>query len=119
MVRERCECGRETTLPRGVLGRTDEMMKIKGVKFWPSQIGTILREFLDYRDRYRIRVRSKAGVDWLELMTEGDESAKGRTEELSRRLKQETLLAFDKIEIVEKLEQGPLVIDEREGRTFK
>jgi hypothetical protein len=58
------------------------------------------------------------GVDRLELVVEGSESAKDKADDLSRRLKQETLLAFDKIELVEKLEEGPLVIDEREGRTF-
>jgi len=94
------------------------MMKIKGVKFWPSQIGNILREFLDYGNRYRVVVRSKLGVDRLELVVEGSESGRDKSDDLSRRLKQETLLAFDKIEIVEKLEQGPLVIDQREGRTF-
>jgi phenylacetate-CoA ligase len=118
MIKEKCKCGREITLPKGVLGRTDEMLKIKGVKFWPSQIGNILREFPEYKGRYRVVVRSKMGVDKLELMVEGNESAKDRADDLSRRLKQETLLAFDKIEIVEKLEEGPLVLDEREGRTF-
>ena len=118
MIRDKCKCGKEMTLPKGVVGRTDEMLKIKGVKFWPSQIGNVLREFLDYRDRYRVVVRSQLGVDRLELVVEGSESGREKTDDLSRRLKQETLLAFDKIEIVEKLEQGPLVIDERKGRTF-
>jgi phenylacetate-CoA ligase len=118
MIQERCPCGREMTLPKGVLGRTDEMLKIKGVKFWPSQIGNILREFQEYKERYRVVVRSKMGVDRLQLMVEGSESGKDKADNLSRRLKQETLLAFDEIEIMEKLEEGPLVIDEREGRTF-
>jgi phenylacetate-CoA ligase len=118
MIREKCKCGREISLPKGVIGRTDEMLKIKGVKFWPSQVGNILREFPEYKDRYRVVVRSELGVDRLELIVEGSESEKDKANELSKRLKQETLLAFDRIEIVEKWEEGPLVIDEREGRTF-
>ena len=118
MITGKCHCGREMTLPKGVIGRTDEMLKVKGVKFWPSQLGNILREFPECKDRYRVRVRSETGVDRLEMMVEGNESAKRRIEELSSRLKQETLLAFDKIEIVEKLEEGPRVVDERKGRTF-
>jgi phenylacetate-CoA ligase len=117
MVKEKCRCGREMTLPKGVIGRTDEMLKIKGVKFWPSQIRNILREFPVYRDRYRVVVRSRLGVDELELVVEGSEPSKDR-DDLSTRLKQETLLTFDKIEIVEKLQDGPLVTDEREGRAF-
>ncbi len=118
MIKEKCKCGRKLTLPKGVLGRTDEMLKIKGVKFWPSQVGNILREFPEYKDRYRVVVRSKLGVDELELVVEGSESGKDKADELLKRLKQETLLAFDKIEIAEKWEEGPLVIDKREGRTF-
>jgi len=117
-TKEKCKCGREITLPKGVIGRTDEMLKIKGVKFWPTQVGNILREFPEYRDKYRISVSSKLGVDRLELMVEGSESGKDKADDLSRRLKQETLLAFDKIEIVEKLEEGPRVVDERKGRAF-
>ena len=65
------------TLPKGVLGRTDEMLKIKGVKFWPSQIGNILREFQEYKERYRVVVRSRMGVDRLHgLMVEGSEIRK-------------------------------------------
>jgi phenylacetate-CoA ligase len=118
MEMKKCPCGRELTLPRSVIGRTDEMLKIKGVKFWPSQIGNILREFPECGDRYRVVVRSTSGVDRLELVIEGNKSAKDKVDDLSRGLKQETLLAFDKIEIVDKLEEGPQVVDERKGRTF-
>jgi phenylacetate-CoA ligase len=118
MIREKCKCGREITLPRGVLGRTDEMLKVKGVKFWPSQVRNILREFPECKERYRIGVRSVKGVDSLEITVEGGEFPKHKIEELSKRLKQETLLTFDNVKILEKLEEGPLVIDEREGRRF-
>jgi phenylacetate-CoA ligase len=115
---EKCECGKEITLPKSVFGRTDEMLKIKGVKFWPSQIGTILQGFPEYRNKYRVFIRSPKGVDMLELIVEGSEAAKNQKDDLLRRLKQETLVAFNKVEIVEKLEEGPVVVDEREGRSF-
>src|SRR4030042_1819080 len=118
MIKGECKCGREMTLPKGVIGRTDEMLKIKGVKFWPSQVGNVLREFPECKDRYRIGVRSIKGGDNLETTVEGGEMSKDKIEELSKRLKQETLVAFDKIRVVEKLEEGPLVIDERKGRRF-
>jgi len=105
-------------LPRSVFGRTDEMLKIKGVKFWPSQIGTILRGFPEFTTRYRVLVTAKEGVDFLELIIQGDEEEKAKIDELSKRLKQKTLLAFNKIVIVNELEGGPVVVDKREGRTF-
>lgn len=118
MVKEKCPCGRELTLPKGILGRTDEMLKVKGVKFWPSQVQTILRAFSEFTGRYRLKVSSSLGTDRLELLVEGLETARGKIEELSKRLKQETLIAFDQIEVLQKLEDGPLVVDEREGRVF-
>ena len=118
MEKKRCNCGREITLPKSVFGRTDEMLKIKGVKFWPSQINTILREFPGLTNRYRVLITAKKGVDYLELVIEGSEKTENTIDELSKRLKQETLLAFNKIVIVDELEQGPMVVDEREGRSF-
>jgi phenylacetate-CoA ligase len=118
MERKLCKCGREITLPKSVFGRTDEMLKIKGVKFWPSQISTILRGFPEFTNRYRVLVTTKEGVDFLELTIEGAREAKNRIDELSIKLKQETLLAFNKLVIVDKLEEEPMVVDEREGRTF-
>ena len=118
MKREKCQCGREITLPKGVFGRTDEILKIKGVKFWPSQVGTILRGFPEFENRYRIFVKTKKGVDFLELIVEGHEGAETRVGELSKKLKQETLLAFNKVTVVNKLDEGSMVVDEREGRTF-
>ena len=118
MEKRRCECRKELTLPRGVIGRTDEMLKIKGVKFWPSQIGTLLRGFPECTGRYRVEVGTAGGVDRLELILEGRGVSENRRETLSRRLKQETLVSFDRIEILEKVEDGQQVIDRRDGRTF-
>lgn len=118
LEKKRCECGREFTLPKSIFGRTDEMLKIKGVKFWPSQISGILRSFPGLGNRYRVVVGTKKGVDFLELKVEGDLKKENNLEELSMQLKRETLLAFNDIEVVAKLEEGPLMVDEREGREF-
>jgi phenylacetate-CoA ligase len=118
MMESACGCGRRMTLPRSVFGRTDEMLKIKGVKFWPSQVGTILREFSDLTGKYRIFVKEEDGVDVLALKAEKRISADPPGEGLGRRLKQETLLAFNRIDIVDALEEGPTIVDERKGRVF-
>ncbi len=118
MAEKTCVCGRQWTLPKSVFGRTDEMLKIKGVKFWPSQISGILKEFPQLANPYRVVVREKNGVDHLELHLQGNPSAKDPLERLLARLKQETLLAFNDIRITEELEKGPLVVDQRKGRTF-
>lgn len=118
LEKKSCECGRVFTLPKSVFGRTDEMLKIKGVKFWPSQISGILRSFPELTGRYQVAVRTEGGVDFLRLTVEGNDASSLDTETLSRRLKLETLVVFNDIRTVNQLEEGPAVIDERKGRRF-
>jgi len=114
---EACACGRSLTMPKGILGRTDEMLKIKGVKFWPSQIGPILQSLPGAGKNYRVIVSNPKGVDRLTLLIEGREGQLD-LETLSKKLKRETLLAFNEIKVSDGLSGGPVVEDQRKGRTF-
>jgi len=118
LQRTSCACGRELTMPQSVIGRTDEMLKIKGVKFWPSQIATILRSYPQLSSRYRVEVDSLEGVDTLSLVIEGTPDSAMVLDKLASHLKTETLLKFNEIRITEKLEDGPSVVDKRKGRSF-
>lgn len=113
-----CACGRELTMPQSVIGRTDEMLKIKGVKFWPSQIATILRSYPQFSPKYRVVVDSLKGVDTLSLLVEGKPEGAAVLEALASHLKTETLLKFNEIKLTAKLEDGPSVLDKRQGRSF-
>lgn len=117
IVEDNCPCGKTITLPKGVVGRTDEMLKVKGVKFWPSQIKGILQSFPELSQNYRVLVRSHRGVDVLELLVEGKAPPEGRLDLLLERLKRETLLGFNAVTFVETLGPGPLAVDERKGKT--
>jgi len=108
-----CSCGRSMTLPKGIIGRTDEMVKVKGVKFWPSQIGTILQGFSFATGNYRVVFKTRRGVDFVELFIEGSEYSSEDVEKLEHVLRRDTLVKFNEIVIVEKLEPGPRVVDER------
>jgi len=116
--KKKCQCGRELILPKSIFGRTDEMLKVKGVKFWPSQINGIIRAFPELGSKYRVVVNTDRGVDFLRLMVEGNDPSGNIVDRLSKRLKSETLLAFNEIQVISKLEDGPVVIDERKGRGF-
>ncbi len=118
LQRKTCACGRELTMPQSVIGRTDEMLKIKGVKFWPSQIATILRSYPQFSPRYQVVVDSLKGVDTLSLTVEGSPAQAPILEKLAAHLKSETLLKFNEIRISEKLEDDPRVVDKRKGRAF-
>ncbi len=51
-----CKCGRTTPRFR-VLGRTDDMIVIRGVNVYPAQIGGVLNEFSKLSGEFRIRLK--------------------------------------------------------------
>ena len=105
-----CECGKRLTLPKGVFGRTDEMYKVKGVKFYPSQLPLILRG-LGLSGRFRVVIeRSGKGTDYLKLQVEGKDVD---VERLKRVLREQILISPNEVEVVEKLEKDKEVLDLR------
>ncbi len=110
-----CSCGRKATLTRGVLGRTDEMHKVKGVKLYPSQIDHILRTLPEYNPgKYRVTLAAKAGGgDHFRLIVEGRDPGPPAKEKIVERMKETLLIRPDSLEFVEKLPEGPRVVEER------
>ncbi|MCR5149387.1 MAG: phenylacetate--CoA ligase [Eubacterium sp.] len=70
IIPEPCKCGR--TYPRLdiIKGRTDDMMKIKGVNVFPSQIEEILQSFPEVSSEYQIRISHLDGRDTLRIYVE-------------------------------------------------
>lgn len=69
--RERCACGRTTARMRKVSGRTDDMLIIRGVNVFPSQIESVLMEVPEVAPHYLIVVDKKKGyLDDLEVHVE-------------------------------------------------
>lgn len=110
-----CPCGRKATLTKGVLGRTDEMHKVKGVKLYPSQIDHLLRTLPQYTPgRYQVTLRPKTGGgDFFMVTVEGKNPGPEEMEKLINLMKATLLIRPDQVEFVEKLPEGPRVIDER------
>lgn len=65
-----CSCGRTTVRMTKVLGRSDDMLKIRGVKIFPSQIEEVLANIPEVGPYYNIIVRSKGYRDELEIKAE-------------------------------------------------
>ena len=106
-----CDCGRTLTMPKGVFGRTDEMYKVKGVKFYPSQLALILKSFPELSGRFRAVIkRTEKGTDYLEIEVEGKEADLKR---LENAVKNALLISPNEIRIVERLEKDREVIDMR------
>jgi phenylacetate-CoA ligase len=105
--------GRTVSLPRVVFGRVDSMVKVKGVKVYPSELRSVLLGVAGVTGADRRVVGSKAhGGDHLTLLVEG---APGDMEAIAARFKRQTLIHADAIEAVEKLEGTALVQDNRKG----
>jgi phenylacetate-CoA ligase len=106
-------CGRTVSLPRVVFGRTDDMVKVKGVKIYPSEIRSVLLGLDGPTGAYRITVSVKTGGgDRLALDIEG-KGGDDLAEEISRRFKSQTLISADEISFVDTLGEGPTVVDKR------
>ncbi len=71
---ERCECGRTLARMRKVRQRTDDMLIIRGVNVFPSQIEDVLFRIEGVRPHYLIVVDRKHNLDDLELRIEVEET---------------------------------------------
>jgi phenylacetate-CoA ligase len=72
--REKCECGRTTVRMKKITGRSDDMLIIRGVNLFPSQIEHVLLELEETSAHYMLYVDRKNNLDALELQVEMDES---------------------------------------------
>ncbi len=69
----KCKCGRTLVRMDKCLGRSDDMLIIRGVNLFPSQIETVLLEMSEIKPHYRIIVDRVNNLDTLELQVEVDE----------------------------------------------
>lgn len=115
----KCRCGR--TLPRisKIKGRTDDMIIVRGINVFPSQIEHVLLGIEGTKPHYQLIVDRKAGeLDELEILVEveqkifSDEIKQLRM--LEEKIKKEiesTLGIFVKVKLVE-----PKTIERSEGK---
>ncbi len=101
-------------LPRGVFGRTDAMVKIKGVKVYPKELLFVLAGTpgLNFRHHQLRLGRKPDGTDFVRLRVEGP--AGTDVGELAVRLRRALGIGIDEIEVAPEV-VGDLVVDERFG----
>jgi phenylacetate-CoA ligase len=114
----KCDCGRTSVRMSKVTGRTDDMLIIRGVNVFPSQIESVLFEFGEIAPTYLLIVDRIDNLDVLEVwveMTQGlfsDEIKK--IEEIEKKIRREiegTLGISAKVKLVE-----PRTIERSEGK---
>jgi phenylacetate-CoA ligase len=84
---EPCSCGRTSQRLLGVHGRRDDMLIIRGVNIFPSDVEALVRKDHDFSGEYRLVVDRIDHLDRLTIEAEHHASFQGSTQELAERLK--------------------------------
>ncbi len=67
---EPCKCGRTHVRMQRVHSRSDDMLKIRGVNVFPTQVESVLAEIPDVASHYRMIVTRDGYMDRLEILVE-------------------------------------------------
>ncbi|GAV22863.1 phenylacetate-coenzyme A ligase [Carboxydothermus pertinax] len=70
---EPCRCGRTTARMQRIKGRTDDMLIIRGVNVFPSQIESVLMEIEGTAPHYQLIISKRGYLDELEVQVEIEE----------------------------------------------
>ncbi|MEF3253995.1 MAG: phenylacetate--CoA ligase, partial [Deferribacterales bacterium] len=73
LIKEPCKCGRTFIRMEKVTGRSDDMLIIRGVNLFPSQIESILIETKGVLPHYQLIVDRVHNLDELEVLVEVSE----------------------------------------------
>ena len=117
---DRCECGRTFRLLKGgLIGRADDITKVKGVLFAPSSVEEVVRSIPELGNEYEIVVAKKGEVDditlKIELLPEHSAKLNSVQEELVRQLRIRTNLRYN----LEFCDYGTLPRYEIKSKRFK
>jgi len=70
IIPEKCPCGRSYPMIDRIIGRTDDMVKVKGVNIYPGQVDSILKDIPGVSSEYQIIIERRDGKDMLTLRVE-------------------------------------------------
>jgi phenylacetate-CoA ligase len=82
---EPCACGRTSQRMLGTHGRLDDMLIIKGVNIFPSDVEAIARKDHDFSGEYKLIVERENHLDHLTVEVERSATYAGSDEELAAR----------------------------------
>jgi len=71
---EKCDCGRTLVRMEKCLGRSDDMLIIRGVNLFPSQVESVLLEMGEIKPHYQLIINRINNLDIIELQVEVDEA---------------------------------------------
>ncbi len=65
-----CECGRTTVRMQKIIGRSDDMLIVRGINIFPSQIESVLLEVPEASANYVIIIDRQGTLDTIEVQVE-------------------------------------------------
>lgn len=118
LYREKCACGRTLVRMSKVLGRSDDMLIIRGVNVFPSQVESVLLGIGNTSPHYQLIVDRKDNLDVLTVLVElTDEMFSDEVrglEELEAKIKSELASVLSVSATVRLV--GPKTIERSEGK---
>jgi phenylacetate-CoA ligase len=73
-----CPCGSEFTRIDRLIGRTDDMVKVKGVNIFPAQIEEVLQRVEGASSEYQVMIDHLYGKDIMTVFFETEATGEGR-----------------------------------------
>ena len=65
-----CPCGRTSVRMTPIMGRSDDMLIIRGINVFPSQVESVILEMKEFEPQYLLIVDRKGNLDSLEIQVE-------------------------------------------------
>jgi len=119
LIYDKCKCGRTLVRMEKCMGRSDDMLIIRGVNVFPSQIESVLLEMSETEPHYLLIIEREGTLDVLKLMVEVQEQFFSdeihKLEELKNKIKhniQSTLGISINVKLVE-----PKTIERTAGKS--
>lgn len=104
LTREVCDCGRVCARMDNVQGRADDLLIVRGINVYPSQIEEVILNFEEVAPHYRIDLYRENNLDTIEitaeLVPEFDADIDELRDQIAAELKSVLAITPDKLELV-------------------
>ncbi len=67
---DKCACGRTSVRMGRIVGRSDDMLIIRGINVFPSQVESVILEMPEFEPQYMLVVERKGNLDTLQVQVE-------------------------------------------------
>ncbi len=70
LIEGKCKCGRTLVRMAPIMGRCDDMLIVRGINIFPTQVESVILEFKELEPQYLLVVDRKNNLDTLEVQVE-------------------------------------------------